>query len=160
MRRHDGWGRMRRPRVWFAAMPPGGPGSPSAPTTWGRLQWLDAAWMKGGESCLDTVGRMAFCPRPEARSRGQKSRDGASCGETCLSQRHVSAMCAGLLVAPHGAPSPRMCEGRQKTGLPGASTKNTGGGALAKAVWADGKAVRHRQGRCSAATPVSSLQHI
>ena len=53
MRRHGGREGMRRPRAGFASLPPGGPGQPSAPTTWGRLNWLDAARTKAGESLPD-----------------------------------------------------------------------------------------------------------
>src|SRR5216684_4691615 len=65
----------------FAATPPGGPGSPSAPTTWGCLQWLDAAWTKGGESRLDAGVR--------ARKHGpggQKSRRWSAVWRTCLAK--------------------------------------------------------------------------
>ena len=48
---------------------PGRPGSPSAPTTRGCLQWLDEVRMKGGESRPDR----AMPPHPEVRSRGPKS---------------------------------------------------------------------------------------
>ena len=53
MRRHGGREEMRRPRAGFASLPPGGPGQPSAPTTWRRLNWLDAARTKAGESLPD-----------------------------------------------------------------------------------------------------------
>ncbi len=85
--------------------------------------------MKGGESCLDTVGRKAFRLRPEARSRGQKSRDGASCGETCLSQRRVNATKALDCWLRHTALHPLACVGGKETGFPGATTKNTGDNA-------------------------------
>ena len=125
MRRHDGWDRMRRPRVWFAATPPGGPGSPSAPTTWGRLQWLDAAWMKGGESCLDTVGRPSVCARKHGPGDRKAAMERRVAKRAC---RKGTSTPQGVLLleAPHGAPSPRMGEGNRKTGLPGASTKNAG----------------------------------
>src|SRR5258708_4310979 len=60
----------------FAATPPGGPGSPSAPTTWGCLQWLDAAWTKGGESRLDAVSAPGSTVPAD-----RKAADGAPCGE-------------------------------------------------------------------------------
>ncbi len=120
MRRHDGWGRMRRPRAWFAATPPGGPGSPSAPTTWGCLQWLDVAWMKGGESCLDEVSAPGSTVPGTEKPRWSVVWRNVPVAKA--RQRHEGV---GLLVAPHGAPSPRMCEGRE-TSLPGASAKNTG----------------------------------
>ena len=69
----------------FAATPPGGPGSPSAPTTWGCLQWLDAAWMKGGESCLDEVSA------PGSTVPGTEKPRWSAVWRTCLSQRHVNA---------------------------------------------------------------------
>jgi len=43
----------RRPRAGLVTPLPGGLGSPSAPTKRGCLEWLDAARMKGGESCPD-----------------------------------------------------------------------------------------------------------
>src|SRR5258707_14680011 len=76
MRRHEGRDRMRCPRAWFAATFPGGPGSPSAPTTWGCLQWLDAAWMKGGESRLDAVSAPGSTVPADRKAAG-----GAPCGE-------------------------------------------------------------------------------
>jgi len=88
---------------------------------WTRRGWraAKAAWIR--------------CPRPEARSRGQKSRDGAPCGERACRKGTSTPRGVGLLVAPHGAPFPCLCRGRKgrKTGLPGAPAKNTGGGALA-----------------------------
>jgi len=69
----------------FAATPPGGPGSPSAPTTWGCLQWLDEAWMKGGESCLDEVSA------PGSTVPGTEKPRWSAVWRTCLSQRHVNA---------------------------------------------------------------------
>jgi hypothetical protein len=47
----------RRPLLRLASVAPGGLGSPSAGITTGCLQWLDAARMKGGESCPDRAGR-------------------------------------------------------------------------------------------------------
>src|SRR6185312_6450187 len=51
----------------------GGLGSPSAPTTRGCLQWLDAVGMKAGESLPDRGARRALVPAPKSRARGQKS---------------------------------------------------------------------------------------
>src|SRR5260221_14133999 len=70
----------------FAATPPGGAGSPSAPTTWGCLQWLDAAWTKGGESRLDAVSAPGSTVPVDRKAAG-----GAPCGERA-SQRHVNAV--------------------------------------------------------------------
>src|SRR6266700_8418704 len=92
----------------FAATPPGGTGSPSAPTTWGCLQWLDAAWMKGGESCLDAVSAPGSTVPADRKAAG-----GAPCGERAL-QGTSTPQGVGPLVAPHGAPSPR--GGQRKTG--------------------------------------------
>jgi len=44
---------MRRPRAGLVTPRSGGLGSPSAPTMRGRLQWLDVAGMKAGESPPD-----------------------------------------------------------------------------------------------------------
>ena len=62
------------PAVGFATPIPGCFGSPSAPTTWGRLEWLDEDRLNGGESPRDqgTPRR----PR-KIRSRSDKSHDGA-----------------------------------------------------------------------------------
>jgi hypothetical protein len=70
MRRHGGREGMRRPRAGFASLPPGGPGQPSAPTTWGRLNWLDAARTKAGESLPDRGARLGPRSRPEATAPG------------------------------------------------------------------------------------------
>ncbi len=63
--------------------------------------------MKGGESCLDTVGRKAFRPRPEARLRGQKSRRWSAAGRVRLNRDALRAAKRGTNGAPRGAPSPR-----------------------------------------------------
>src|SRR6266700_6449251 len=111
----------------FAATFPGGPGSPSAPTTWGCLQWLDEAWTKGGESCLDAVSAPGSTVPVDRKAAG-----GAPCGErACRRARQRREALDRWLrrTALHS-----LALGEAKTGLPGASTKNTGGGALAKAV--------------------------
>jgi len=51
---------------------PGRLGQPSAPTTWGCLQWLDEGRMNGGGSRRDQGAEWPR-PDPEARSRGAKS---------------------------------------------------------------------------------------
>jgi hypothetical protein len=48
---------MRRLRAGFVTPLPGGLGQPSVPTKGDCLEWLDAAWTKGGESCPDQGGR-------------------------------------------------------------------------------------------------------
>ena len=48
-------------------------GCSSAPTTRSRLQWLDEAETKAGESPPAKGGRYAPCRRPEERVQGQKS---------------------------------------------------------------------------------------
>jgi len=73
MRRHGGREEMRRPRAGFASLPPGGPGQPSAPTTWGRLNWLDAARTKAGESLPDRGPGSGPVRARKLRPRGQKS---------------------------------------------------------------------------------------
>ena len=50
---------------------PGGRGSPSGPTTWLRLQWLDADRMKAAKA--SRIGGGNARPVPEARSPGHKS---------------------------------------------------------------------------------------
>ncbi len=65
---------MRRLRGCLASIRPGRLGSPSAPTTRGCLQWLDAGRMKGGESRPDQA--QAFRPRkhgPEREKPPQRS---------------------------------------------------------------------------------------
>src|SRR5712691_7752463 len=86
----------------FAATPPGGPGSPSAPTTWGCLQWLDAAWMKGGESCLDAVSAPGSTVPADRKAAG-----GAACGYPA-SHGTSNPEGVGRLVAPQGALFPRI----------------------------------------------------
>src|SRR6266436_5284656 len=111
---------MRRPRAWFAATPPGGPGSPSAPTTWGCLQWLDEAWMKGGESCLDAVSAPGSTVPADRKAAG-----GAPCGERAL-QGTSTQRGVGPLVAPHGAPFPRIGRGAKEDGPPRGLDKEYG----------------------------------
>src|SRR5216684_9185792 len=113
----------------FAATPPGGPGSPSAPTTWGCLQWLDAAWMKGGESRLDTVSAPGSTVPVDRKAAG-----GAPCGERASQKARQRREALDRWLRRTALHSLAMGGGQRKTGLPGASTKNTGGGALAKAV--------------------------
>jgi len=64
---------VRRLLLRLVTAAPGGLGSPSAPTTRGCLWWLDAARMKGGESCPDRGRGIPVLPPAEARPRGQKS---------------------------------------------------------------------------------------
>ncbi len=65
-------------------------------------------------------------PAPEGERR-----DGAPGGARVLERERGTQR---TMVAPPGAPSPSLLAGGKGDGPPGASTKNTGGGALAKAV--------------------------
>ncbi len=58
---------------------PGRLGSPSAPTTWGCLRWLDGTG-RAGRKPRDRAGEEFAVRVPEARSRRPKSRDGALSG--------------------------------------------------------------------------------
>ena len=87
--------------------------------------------MKGGESCLDTVGRKAFRPRPEARPRGQKSRRWSAAGRVRLNPGRTPRPKRGLAGAPRGAPSPRHKRRVEKEDGAPRAAKNRGGGALA-----------------------------
>ena len=87
--------------------------------------------MKGGESCLDEVSA------PGSTVPGTEKPRWSAVWRTCLSQRHVNAARRWTRwlrrTALHSLASAG--DGRDaKTGLPGAPVKNTGGGALAKAV--------------------------
>ena len=153
----------------FAATPPGGPGSPSAPTTWGCLQWLDEAWMKGGESCLDKVSA------PGSTVPGTEKPRWSAVWRTCLSQRHVNAArrwTAGC-AARRSIPLPLQgTEGTQRRAFPGPRSRIRAMtlGCLTIESTISGHIIRDShvwrtpqdgpRGRCSAATPVSSLQHI
>ena len=79
---------MRRMRAGRDAAPagpassaglPGGLGSPSVPTTWGCLRWLDAGRTNGAKA-PGSGGRRVRRPTPEARSRSPKSRGEAPKG--------------------------------------------------------------------------------
>ena len=75
-------GGMRRLRAGLVTPSPGGLGPPSAPTTRGRLHWLDAARTKAGESLPDRgPSRAPSAPGsygPGDRNRRQISPDCAS----------------------------------------------------------------------------------
>ena len=77
-------GGMRRLRAGLVTPPPGGPGPPSAPTTRGRLHWLDAARTKAGESLPDRGPGSGSVRARKLRPRGQKSRCGAPRGARVL----------------------------------------------------------------------------
>src|ERR1022692_5349371 len=75
-----GWSRVRRLLLPLVTAAPGGLGSPSVPTKGDCLEWLDAARMKGGESCPDR-GREYRPFRPRKRGHGDRNRrDGAPRG--------------------------------------------------------------------------------
>src|SRR5216683_3134074 len=68
-------------------------------------------------------------PRKRGPAPEGERRDGAPGGARVLERERGTQR---TMVAPPGAPSPsHLAGGTRKTGLPGASTKNTGGGALA-----------------------------
>jgi hypothetical protein len=120
-------GGMRRPRAGLVTPLPGGLGSPSAPTMRGCLRWLDAARTKAGESWPDRLEPKAA--RVRARTHGpggQTSRRGAPRG----ARASQGALHERISAASYGAPPP-LFRGTETTGDPGASTKNSGGGALA-----------------------------
>src|SRR5664279_4590342 len=89
---------------------PGGLGPPSAPTTRGRLHWLDAARTKAGESLPDRGPRRApFAPG----SYGPGDRKAA------VERREAPALPKGSAArlktgAPLGAPPPRCFEGHEE----------------------------------------------
>ena len=69
--------------------------------------------MKGGESCLDTVGRKASVRARKHGPEGQKSRDGAPRG-VCVSQDARRAPKRGTVVRHAALHPPRMTEGQGK----------------------------------------------
>ena len=106
-------GEGRRPLAGLVTLPPGGPGSPSGPTTRACLQWLDAARTKGGESCPD---RGPGSGPVRARKHGpgdRKAARGAPQGDAlCRPERASPRPDKGgggrtEVVAPCGAPRPR-----------------------------------------------------
>jgi hypothetical protein len=115
--------RMRRLRARFATVASGRHssrrlrklvcGSPSGPTTWLCLQWLDADRMKAGESQPDR-GACRAGPVPEARSPRPKSPLWSAV------RRCASLFAEGgetIPTAPFGAPSPSLLEGANEAGL-------------------------------------------
>ncbi len=118
---------VRRPRTCLASTHPGGPGSPSAGTMTGCLKWLDAARMKGGESCPDKDGgrppvrvrkhgpgdRKAAMERREAPAFSQG--DAAHRNDGCAAWRSIPLACR---------------EGKKEDGAARAAN-NRAGGALA-----------------------------
>src|SRR5664280_1509877 len=138
---------MRRLRAGLVTPSPGGLGPPSAPTTRGRLHWLDAARTKAGESLPDRgPARAPSAPGsygPGDRNRRQISPDCASLSGWSAERRpHLPKRGCGTKIpaAPNGAPPPRLFEGHEqgpapagrKTAYP-APVKNTGAGACAPA---------------------------
>ena len=109
---------VRRPRAGFASLLPGGPGSPSAGTRPGCLKWLDAVWTKGAKAPGSGRVKSPSVRHPEARSRGQKSRNGASKGARVLERGRGNSR---TMVAPLGAPFPSHLAGERKgtTAYPG-----------------------------------------
>src|SRR5664279_3220842 len=120
---------MRRLRAGLVTPSPGGPGPPSAPTTRGRLHWLDAARTKAGESLPDRgPSRAPSAPGsygPEDRKAAVERREAPAsfkrgCGETedwCAAWRSTPSILRGARRRPR-------LTGRED-GLPGAA-KNTG----------------------------------
>ena len=125
MRRHAGWGRMRRPRACLAKHAPG--------------RRRGSAWWPIGAARQE----LADGGRPVCHGRPRKARPGAG-GKTPqihpdvrkpvrMARRaapRISERECGhtkTMVAPLGAPSPSSLRGDNgKTGLPGASPNNTG----------------------------------
>ena len=110
-RRSEARDRIRRPRVRLVIARPGRLGSPSAPTTWGCLQWLDADRMNAGESRRDQGGLM---PPVRARKHGPEVK---SRRQRCAARRRVlrdwtRAGRRTESVAPRGAPLPRFVRPR------------------------------------------------
>ena len=111
---------VRRPRVWFAATHPGGPGSPSVPTTGDCLQWLDEAQTKAGESLPDQ-GR-AECPSSAHGSTvpGTEKPQWSAGWRARRSQDARPPQGGTTMVAPPGAPFPSLFvrDGKGKTAYP------------------------------------------
>ena len=100
--RRRGW----RPRAGLVTPHPGGPGSPSGPTTGVCLQWLDAAGTKGGESGPAQGRHEPSVPARKLRSRGQKSPQVERRKATRPRRaRQVCTNCAGW--SARGAPAER-----------------------------------------------------
>ena len=131
MRRRAGGRRCgARGREGTLLAPPGGPGQPSAPTTWGCLQWLDAARTKAGESLPD---------RGPSRAPSAPGSYGPGDRKAAMERREAPAFSKkgtrqdGRLVRRSVLHPLDFARRKKEDGLPGAA-KNTGGGALAKAV--------------------------
>jgi hypothetical protein len=96
---------------------------PSAPITWGCLQWLDAVRMKGGESRLDqgrgvssAPGRTA--PKPKVAAVERRKACASVCSENARFARRLRDGCRHIcrvvriyVDAPFGAPLPRIFRG-------------------------------------------------
>src|SRR5674476_163812 len=107
--------------------PRGGLGSPSDPTKRVCLEWLDAVRTKAGESRPDQGRQQPPVAHPEARSRGQKSRDGAPRGATPSQEGvHIRNGCANRRSIPS-----RFSRGTKGKTADPAAAKNAGGEALA-----------------------------
>jgi hypothetical protein len=136
MRRHGSGGGMPRLRAGLVTLLPGGLGPPSAPTTRGRLHWLDAARTKAGESLPDRgPSRAPSAPGshgPGDRKAAVERREAPAFSKEDAARRKTGA--------PLGAPPPRFFGGTRKgpgargrnDGVPGAA-KNTGDEACAPA---------------------------
>jgi hypothetical protein len=108
---------MRRPRVCLARIRPGGPGQPSAPTTWGCLARLHAARTKAGESLPDRVSQKPLGSAPGSYGPGDRKAAMERREAPAFSKESAARRKTG---APLGAPSPlfRGARGRQATPAP------------------------------------------
>ena len=82
--------------------------------------------MKGGESRLDAVSAPGSTVPAD-----RKAADGAPCGERASQKARQRREALDRWLRRTALHSLALGGGRKKTGFPGASTKNTGGGALA-----------------------------
>jgi hypothetical protein len=112
---------MRRPRAWFAATSPGGPGQLVRSYYVGLPLMAVRGADEGRRKPPGSGWVSALLPRPEAQPRGQKSRRWSAEWRTCRSPGTSTPQGVGLLVAPLGVPSPRhVRRGRKRDGVPGA----------------------------------------
>ena len=117
MRRKRGRGRWRRLRAGLVTPPPGGPGQPSGPTTRVCLQWLDVAGGEGRREPPGWKGPPAFpVARPEARPTGTEIAAMERRTATRFRQSARRRKADEPMVAPLGAPSPRLIPGGDEEG--------------------------------------------
>src|ERR1035437_6524390 len=97
-------------RAGLVTPSPGGLGPPSAPTTRGRLHWLDAARTKAGETLPDRGPSRAPSASgsygPGDRNRRMARRETPAFSEGNAARRKTGA--------PLGAPYPRFWRGTEK----------------------------------------------